>query len=178
MKKKSLELSQVCNLIESGPVILLSTAQGKRMNVMPMSWHTMIDFDPPLIGIILGDQNHSFGTLKATRECVINIPTVDLAEEMLACGNVSGAKVDKFEMFDLTPTRGARVKAPLIEECYANLECRVVDTKMAAKYNLFILQVVKAWVNPAVKNPKTLHHVGGTHFMIAGNRIRLKAKKQ
>jgi flavin reductase (DIM6/NTAB) family NADH-FMN oxidoreductase RutF len=43
------------------------------------------------------------------------------------------------------------VKAPLIRECFANLECIVVDMQMAKKYNLFILEVLQAWILPTKK---------------------------
>ena len=69
-----------------------------------------------------------------------------------------------------------RVKAPLIAECYANLECRVVDTRAVAKYGFFVLEVIQAWINPAVKHPQTIHHLGEGQFMVAGRRIRLPSQ--
>jgi flavin reductase (DIM6/NTAB) family NADH-FMN oxidoreductase RutF len=84
----------------------------------------MIEFEPPLVGRVISNRNHSFGLWKATKECVINIPTVEIAEKVVACGNCSGADIDKFEKFCLTPKTAARVGAPLIGACYANLECR------------------------------------------------------
>jgi flavin reductase (DIM6/NTAB) family NADH-FMN oxidoreductase RutF len=90
----------------------------------------MIEFEPPLVGFVISNSNYSFGLLKATKECVINIPTVEIAEKVVGCGNTSGAKTDKFGMFCLTPRPASKVGAPLIEECYVNLECRVADTKM------------------------------------------------
>jgi flavin reductase (DIM6/NTAB) family NADH-FMN oxidoreductase RutF len=141
MKKKTLPLSRVYRLLEPGPVVLVTTARKGQANIMVMSWHTMIDFEPPIVGCVISSRNYSFDTLKATRECVINIPTVDLAKKVVACGNSSGRKVDKFQAFGLTPVAATHVKPPLIDECYANLECKVVDTRMASKYNLFILEV-------------------------------------
>ena len=78
MTKKSFPLSRVYRLLEPGPVVLLTTAEKGRANVMTMSWHTMMEFEPPLVGCVISDRNHSFGVLKATRECVINIPTAEL----------------------------------------------------------------------------------------------------
>jgi flavin reductase (DIM6/NTAB) family NADH-FMN oxidoreductase RutF len=100
---------------------------------------------------------------------------VELAEKVVGCGNTSGAKVDKFERFCLTAKPAVRVGAPLIEECYANLECRVADTSMVSKYCLFVLEVIKACIDPAVKNLRTLHHIGRGNFMVAGETIRLKS---
>src|SRR4030042_2434153 len=176
MAKKSFPLSRVYGLIEPGPVVLVTTARGDRLNIMTMSWHTMLEFTPPIIGCVISNRNYSFGMLKAARECVINIPTVEIAEKVVGCGNTSGANINKFEKFSLTPRPAAQVKAPLIEECYANLECRVADTKMVNKYCFFVLEVVKAWIDPAVKNPRTLHHLGKGNFMVAGKRIKLKSR--
>jgi flavin reductase (DIM6/NTAB) family NADH-FMN oxidoreductase RutF len=176
MARRSYPLSKVYGLLEPGPVTLVTTARDGRANIMTMSWHSMMEFEPPLVGCVISDRNHSFAALKATKECVINIPTVEIAGKVVACGNRSGAKTDKFKKFGLTPLPAKHVEAPLIEECYANLECRVVDTKMVAKYCLFILEVVQAWIDPAVRDPRTLHHRGHGRFMVAGETIKLKSR--
>lgn len=176
MHKKSFPMSKVYGLLEPGPVVLLTTSRKGRVNVMTMSWHTMLEFEPPLVGCVVSNRNFSFGLLKASRECVINIPTVALAKEVVACGNISGQEVDKFSAFNLTPVAASCVKAPLIDECYASLECRVVDGKMVAKYNFFVLEVIKAWVDPLQKNPQTIHHLGKGAFSVAGETIRLPSK--
>lgn len=176
MARKSLPLSKVYGLLEPGPVVMLTTACDGRANIMTMSWHTMMDFEPPLVGCIISNRNHSFGMLRASNECVVNIPTVEIAEKVVGCGNTSGAETDKFKIFGLTPLPAALVCAPLIAECYANLECRVVDSSMVDKYCLFVLEVVKDWIDPAVKNPQTIHHLGSGSFMVAGEKIKLKSK--
>jgi flavin reductase (DIM6/NTAB) family NADH-FMN oxidoreductase RutF len=174
--KKSLPLSKVYGFLEPGPVVLMTTALDGRPNVMTMSWHTMMEFEPPLVGCVISNRNHSFNMLKKSKECVINIPTLEIAEKVVGCGNTSGADTDKFEMFRLTPKPAARVGAPLIDECYANLECRVTDTGMVNKYCLFVLEVIKAWIDPAVKSPRTIHHIGSGNFVVDGERIKLKSK--
>jgi flavin reductase (DIM6/NTAB) family NADH-FMN oxidoreductase RutF len=174
--KRVLPLSRVYRLLEPGPVVLLTTARKGRPNVMTLSWHTMMEFDPPLVGCVVSDRNFTFATLKATKECVINIPTAELAKKVVGCGNVSGRAVDKFAIFRLTPAPASRVAAPLVAECYANLECRVVDARMAAKHCFFVLQVVKAWIDPARQRPRTIHHLGYGAFMVAGRTIKLPSK--
>lgn len=176
MKKRTFPLSRVYQLLEPGPVVMVTTARKGRANIMTMSWHTMMEFEPPLVGCVVSNQNHTFGILKATRECVINIPTVELAAKVVGCGNTSGRSVDKFKAFGLTATPASQVSAPLIGECYANLECCVVDTRMVAKYNFFVLEVLKAWIDPLRKDPKTLHHRGNGVFMVAGRSIKLPSK--
>jgi flavin reductase (DIM6/NTAB) family NADH-FMN oxidoreductase RutF len=174
--KRTFPLSRVYRLLEPGPVVMVTTARKGRANVMSMAWHTMIDFEPPLVGCIISNRNYTFGILKATKQCVINIPTVELAAQVVGCGNCSGRTVDKFEKFRLTPRPASRVEAPLIAECYANLECKLVDATMATKYNFFVLEVLKAWVDPSKKDPRTIHHRGKGTFMVAGRTIKLPSK--
>ena len=173
MSKKPYPLGKVYGLLEPGPVVLVSTADRGKPNVMPMSWHCMLEFEPPLLGCVISARNFSFAAVKKTRQCVINIPTVDLAEAVVGCGNTSGRDTDKFAAFGLTPVAASAVEAPLIAECYANLECRVADTRMVNRYNWFVLEVVQAWVDSSRKEPRTLHHTGWGEFMVAGQRIRL-----
>jgi flavin reductase (DIM6/NTAB) family NADH-FMN oxidoreductase RutF len=176
MKKTSLPLSQVYRLIEPGPVVLLTTSLKGRPNIMTMSWHMMVDFEPPLIACLVSNRDYSFRALKTTKECVINVPTADIAKAVVACGNNSGRSVDKFAKFGLTATQASRVEAPLIAECYASLECRVIDTRLVARYNLFILEVVKAWADRSQKAPKTMHHLGRGRFMVAGRTMTLPSR--
>jgi flavin reductase (DIM6/NTAB) family NADH-FMN oxidoreductase RutF len=176
LPRKSLPLAEVYRLLEPGPVVLLTTARDGRANVMTMSWHTMIDFEPPIVGCVVSNRNFTFNILKATKECVINIPTVELASKVVGCGNTSGRDIDKFKTFGLTTAAASKVNAPLINECYANLECRIVDARMAAKYNFFILEVIKAWIDPSRKQPRTIHHRGRGVFMVAGKTIKLSSK--
>lgn len=176
MAKRSYPLSKVYGLLEPGPVLLLTTAHKGRANVMVMSWHTMMEFEPPLVGCVVSGRNFSFAALKATRQCVLNIPTAELKAKVVACGNSSGRCVDKFEAFGLTSLPARTVAAPLIAECYASLECRVVDTRLLNRYNFFVLQVQQAWIDPACTDPRTLHHRGRGYFMIAGETIKLASK--
>lgn len=176
MARRSYPLPKVYGLLEPGPVILVTTAHQGHRNIMTLSWHTMLEFEPPLVGCVVSDRNHSFELLKASKECVINIPTMELADKVVGCGNTSGSKTDKFKKFGITPLPAKKVGAPLIQECFANLECRVVDTTMVSKYCLFVLEVVQAWMDPAVKDPRTLHHRGQGKFMVAGDTIKLASR--
>ena len=173
---KDLPLSKVYQLLEPGPVVLLTTAHKGRANVMAMSWHMMVEFEPPLIACIVSNRDYSFAALTATKQCVIAIPALQLAPKVVGVGNCSGRNVAKFERFGLTPLPAQRVAPPLVAECFANLECEVVDSRLVNKYNLFVLEVVKAWVDPAQKSPKTIHHRGYGKFAVDGEMIQLKSK--
>lgn len=176
MAKKPFPLSQVYTLLEPGPVTLITTSRNGIPNIMTMSWQTMLEFEPPMVSCVISDRNYSFDTLKKTKECVINIPTVNLAKQVVGCGNTSGAATDKFQKFALTPVNSSRVDAPLIQECFANLECKVVDTRMVNKYGMFVMEIVQAWVDPSIKQPKMIHHLGHGNFALDGEKIKLKSK--
>jgi len=169
-------LSNVFHLIEPGPVVLVTTSHAGRPNIMTMSFHMMIDFEPPLIGCVVGPWNESFTALRATGECVIAVPTVDLASTVVDIGNCSGRDVAKFEAFGLTPLPAEKVAPPLIAECLANLECRVADAGLAGKYSLFILEAVKAWTDPERTERRTIHHNGDGTFVVDGKTLNLKKK--
>ncbi len=108
---------------------------------------------------------------------MIAVPALELAPKVVEIGNCSGRDVDKFERFGLTAAPAERVAPPLVADCFANLECRVADTRLVNKFNLFILEVVKAWTDPAQRNPKTLHHQGYGRFAVDGEIIKLKSMK-
>jgi flavin reductase (DIM6/NTAB) family NADH-FMN oxidoreductase RutF len=173
---RSLALSKVYRLLEPGPVVLLTTAHKGRANIMTMSWHMMMEFEPPLVACVVSNADYSFAALQKHQECVIAIPAAKLAAKVVAIGNTSGQNIDKFQRFGLTPLPAQKVTPPLIAECFANLECKVVDDSMVDRYNLFILEVIKAWTDPAQKNPKTIHHHGYGTFIIDGRTIKLKSK--
>ncbi|ALG91251.1 MULTISPECIES: flavin reductase family protein [Actibacterium] len=171
-----LPLENVYQLLEPGPVVLLTTAHEGRRNVMTMSWHMMVEFTPPLVACVVSSADHSFTALRATGECVIAIPAVEMAQQVVGIGNCSGRDIDKFAAFPVTPRDGRAVAAPLIEECFANLECRVVDTQLVQKFNLFVLEVVQAWTDPQQAAPKTIHHHGYGNFIVDGAALSIESK--
>jgi len=175
MTKRAFPLAKVYGLLEPGPVVLLTTCHKRQANVMTMSWHTMMEFEPPLVGCVVSGRDFSFTALQATRECVLNIPTAELAPLVVECGNASGRKIDKFAAFGIKTKAASQVGAPLLTDCYASLECRVADTRMVNRYNFFVLEVVKAWVDTALKAPRTLHHRGYGRFAIADETMVLKS---
>jgi flavin reductase (DIM6/NTAB) family NADH-FMN oxidoreductase RutF len=161
-------LKKAFQLIEPGPVVLVTTAAGGRNNVMTISWHMVVDFTPR-IALLTGAWNHSFRALIQSKECVIAIPTVDLSAKVVKIGACSGADTDKFKKFALTPLKARSVAAPLIAECLANIECRVVDH--IARHDIFVLEAVQAWIDAQRKERRTFHAKGDGTFVVDGRTI-------
>jgi flavin reductase (DIM6/NTAB) family NADH-FMN oxidoreductase RutF len=166
--KKDFPTHNVRRFLEPGPIVLVSSAHKGETNIMTMGWHMVMEFQPSLVGCIISSANHSFEMIRKSRQCVINIATEDIATAVVKIGNSSGRDIDKFAEFGLTAAPGTHVRAPLIAECYANFECRLVDASQVKKYNMFIFEVVKAHVATAPKVPKTIHYRGDGEFMISG----------
>ena len=176
-RKKDFPVSDVRRFLEPGPIVLVSSAWEGETNIMTMGWHMVMGFEPSLIGCYIWEENHSFDVIRRAKACVINIPTEDLAPKVVDIGNSSGRDTDKFAEFGLTAIPGADVEAPLIRECYANFECRLVDASLIQRYSLFVLEVVKAHVATSPKFPRTIHYRGDGLFMISGaNTSRYKGR--
>ena len=165
---RRLKLSRAFTLIEPGPVVLVTTHDGRKNNVMTISWTTVVDFTP-LFAITTGPWNHSFAALRRSRECVIAVPTVDMLDAVVGIGTCSGADTDKFARFGLAAVRGKFVQAPLIKQCLANIECRVTD--IVSKHNIVVLEGLAAYVDSARKERRTLHAVGDGTFVVDGRKL-------
>ena len=170
-----LQLGKAFTLMEPGPVVFITTNNGERDNVMTISWTMVIDFKP-IFAITTGPWNYSYEALRKSRECVIAIPTVDLIDKVVGVGTCSGSDVNKFERFGLTALRGRHVRAPLIKECVANIECRVVD--IVSKHNIVVLEGLSAYRDDARKEKRTIHAVGDGTFIVDGRKIDRKKMMQ
>ncbi|CAG4997265.1 hypothetical protein DYBT9275_01730 [Dyadobacter sp. CECT 9275] len=169
-------LNKLARLLEPGPLVLVTTGHQDNSNIMTMGFHMMVQHDPPLIAFVMGPWDFSHKALVETGTCVIAIPGADLMEKAVDIGNCSGAETDKFKRFNLDPLDAEIVGAPLIKQCLANIECRVVDTQLSEKYNLFVVEAVRAWVNRSRKEQRIFHHKGDGTFSLDGRTIDMKAR--
>jgi flavin reductase (DIM6/NTAB) family NADH-FMN oxidoreductase RutF len=165
---QELPLNKAFMLLEPGPVVLVTTASKGKNNIMTISWHMVMDFTPQF-ALMTGAWNYSFEALTKNRECVIAIPTVDIAQMVVEIGVCSGSDTDKFKKFELTPLKAKSVEAPLIKECLANIECRVTD--YIEKHSIFILDAVYAWIDADRKEHRTIHANGDGTFIVDGRII-------
>ena len=165
-----LSLNKAFMLFEPGPVILVSTHDGKKNNLMTISWHMVTDFTPTL-ALTTGPWNHSFKAMMKKKECVLVVPTVDIIEKVISIGDCSGKDTDKFKKFELTPLPASEVAAPLVKECLACLECKIID--YIEEPGIFLLQGVKAWTDNERKERRTFHANGDGTFVVDGEKIDL-----
>lgn len=172
--KRSFPIAKTRRHLEPGPIVLVSSAWKGKTNIMTLGWHGMIAYEQ--VVTYIWDANHSYDMIRSSQQCVINVPTADMIETVVGIGNCHGARIDKFEKFDLTAVEAGKVDAPLIGECYASFECQLADDSLVEDRGLFIWDVVKAHVASTPKNPKTIHYRGDGEFMIGGKAIDMKRK--
>ena len=165
---RRMRISKAFTLMESGPVVLVTTNDGEKDNIMTISWTMVIDFTP-LFAMTTGPWNYSYAALRKARECVISIPAVDLIDQVVGVGTCSGADTDKFRKFGLTPVKGRHVRSPLIKECLANIECRVID--IIKRHNIVVLEGIAAYFDSSRKEKRTIHAIGDGTFVVDGRRL-------
>ena len=173
--KEDYPVADIRRFLEPGPVVLVSSTWKGESDVMTMAWHMLMEFTPSLLGCFISDANHSYEMIKRSMECVINLPTADMVDQVVAIGNCSGEDTDKFTAFGLTAQPAEQVGAPLIAECYANFECKLAQVAGNPKGGFFIFECVKAHVATSPKLPETLHSRGNGEFMVSGRTISRKS---
>ena len=175
--KKSIKLDKAHLLINHGPVVLITSHDGKKANIMTLAWTTPLNWAPPTIGVVIGDQAYSKKVILRTKQFVVNIPTEKILKETVYCGSVSGKNFDKFAKSGLTQYPAKKVKVPLIKECVGHLECRVVKVHKFGDASLIVGRVLAASADDGLFDDrlkvedlraKTVHHLGGSYFSVPG----------
>ena len=166
---KEIRTDRVYRYFEQGPTILIITHDGERSNLMPASYHMMLD-ERGTIAIGTGAWAYSYATLLETKECVLAIPTAGIIETVVRTGNCSGSDTDKFKKFRLTAIPAETVRPPLLGEAFINAECVLVEDDITDRYNILILDIRKAWRNDDIADKRLFRHNGNGIFTIDGEK--------
>ncbi|MDY0055151.1 MAG: flavin reductase family protein [Methyloversatilis sp.] len=184
MPIQSVPLPQAYRLLNHGPTVLVSSADGTRRNVMAAAWCMPLDFDPPKIVVVIDRSTFTRELINASGEFAINVPPRALLDATVAAGSDSGRDTDKFAALDLATFAATRIAAPLVGGCVAWLECKVVpEARNQDRYDLFIGEAVAAHADSRVFSNgrwhfgdsddalRTLHHVAGGAFFVTGDAV-------
>jgi len=145
--------------------------EGNR-NMVTLAWTMPTSFSPPLVAISISPKRYSHRLIKETKEFCINIPTMEIVKQVLFCGRHSGYAFDKFRETKLTPIKAKKVKPPLIKECAAHIECKVVSEFETGDHTIFVGEVLSATVSKELfdkgydlKKVKPIYHAGFDDFV-------------
>jgi len=174
MKKIEVPNQKAYRLIYPRLVVLVSCIDPttKKLNIITLAWTTPLSANPPLVGILVAPRRYSHELISSAREFVVNIPTVEILDKAIKCGKISGRMHDKFSEIGLTAKPAKIVKTPIIEECVAHLECKLVDQLTIGDHTLFIGEVVAAYANEGafdgqfmdIERVRTFFQVSGDSF--------------
>lgn len=181
-KCQPVELAKSYLLLNHGPVTLVSSAFHGRRNVMAASWVMPLDFDPPKVVAVIDGRSFTRELIEASGEFALNVPYRRIADKVLAAGSVCGRDGDKFTHAGLEAFPAGKIGAPLVGDCAAWLECKVIPEKHnQQRYDLFVAEVVAAWADPAVFSDgrwhfpdaarRTIHYQAGGSFFETGRSI-------
>ena len=186
------DLSKAYRLLNHGPTVLVSTANGEQRNVMAAAWNMPLDFDPPKIAIVIDKNTYTRELIAASGSFAINVPCRAQADMVVRVGSSSGRELvgkeaaNKFSAFNLPTFAAAKIAAPLLEGCVAWLECRVLpEPHIQSTYDLFLAEVVAAYADEHVFSDghwhfdghdelRTLHHIAGGNFFTTGASLQAK----
>ena len=171
MTLKEKKIEKAFTYLESGPVILVTTKDGKKKNVMTISWHMVLEFNCR-IALCTGSWNESFDTIMKTKECVICVPAVDIIDKVIGVGTKHASEIDKFETYKIKTAKATKVKAPLLPECLACIECKLDG--YLPDHNILVFDAVKLWVNSGKKEKRLVHAIGDGTFVVDGEKLNYK----
>ena len=170
VRKLDVDSAQITRVMHPQHTILLTCINGNgKTNIMTIAWYTPVSFDPPLVAISISPERHSYGMIRETGEFVINIPTMDLVKETLFCGRRSGKQHDKFKETGLTPLPSKRVKPPIIKECVAHVECKLLKQMTVGDHEILVGEVLAAYANEGFFNDGYNLHKVSPIFHVAGD---------
>jgi len=174
---KNIPLNEAYRLINSSPVVLITSAYKNQKNVMTLNWLNIINSEPFIIGAAIAKDSYTSYLIEKTKEFGINVPDKKLLPQIKLCGNLSGREVDKFKKANLNIFEAEKIKAPLIKECSAFIECKVKKKLIFGDVNFFIAEAVSAKVNEKIFNKiynidkiKFVHHLGGGNFYFSSKK--------
>jgi len=177
--KSNININSSTRLLHPMHTVLVScVGKSGKPNITTMAWAMPTSHQPPLIAISLAPNRHSHSLIAESGEFIINIPTLEQLQAVLACGAFSGRSFDKFKKANFTLMQAKKVKAPAIRECIAHLECTVEGQFTTGDHTVFIGKIVEAYADQGVftetydlKKVRMLYHLGGNNFAVLDPKI-------
>ncbi|MCM8793462.1 MAG: flavin reductase family protein [Candidatus Omnitrophica bacterium] len=169
--KVEVSLRRANRLINHGPVVLVTSKYKDKANIITLAWITPVSHNPPLVAICIHKGHFSHELIEKSKEFVINVPGEELLDKVQGCGIVSGMEVDKFKKFKLTAIKAKEVNSPLIAECFAHLECKLVKIYPGGDHSIFLGEIIYAQADEGIftevldiEKVKTIHHLGANFY--------------
>ncbi len=130
----------------SGVTIVTMQAE-QQQHGLTVSGFLSISPEPPLVLISIGQELTSDTLLQASGAFAVNL----LRDDQRELSDRFAGRLGVIDRFEGLKTQAAATGAPILEDCLAWLDCRVVSTQVAGDHTLYIGEVVAAGVNDSTK---------------------------
>ncbi|WP_114811665.1 flavin reductase family protein [Paraburkholderia kururiensis] len=181
-------LEHASRLINHGPTVLVTSADGSRRNVMAAAWSMPVEFTPPRIAVVIDKHTFTRELAMASGTFGICVPGAAFIDHTYAVGSSSGREMDKFAKYGIETVQGPVLGLPLVETgCAAWMECRLIrEPHTEDAYDTCFGEVVAAAADSRVfanghwnfdgsnAGLHTLHHLGAGIFVPVSNQVRAK----
>ncbi|MBI4320296.1 MAG: flavin reductase family protein [Chloroflexi bacterium] len=173
--KEEIAVSQCPRMLNPGPVVLVTSTLKGQPNIMTAAWSMALSFNPTMVGVSIAPRRLTHEFIQKSEEFVLNVPTLRIMKQVHYCGSVSGRNVDKFKESGLIPITPREVRAPLVEQCLAHIECALVNAITIGDHTLFVGQVLSVQVEKDTfdnawllkeEEAKPLHNLGGRLYAV------------
>lgn len=178
-KKVAVAPKMAYRLLHPRHTVLVSCADKTgKANIITLAWTMPTSAHPPMVAMSIKPNRLSYKMITETKEFVVNVPTMEIVKETLFCGRISGTERDKFKGTHLTRMRAKKVHAPIIKQCVAHLECKLVRKIKTGDHTLFVGQIIAAYANEGafgktldIKKIKPVYHMGGDDFTTVSSEV-------
>jgi flavin reductase (DIM6/NTAB) family NADH-FMN oxidoreductase RutF len=171
--RRNLDETDARRLLSGGPVVLVTASHRGRHNVMPVAYVMPLSLAPPVVGLSISPERHTFDVIKMTDEFAINIPTRELLHHVQYLGSLSGVDYDKLDLTKLPYFRARKVDTILLEGCVGWIECALENMVEMGDHHLVVGNVVAVqaddeafsdhWLLPD-EDLKPLHYLGANLY--------------
>ncbi len=124
--------------VETG-VHIVTTKLGDKLNGLAVAWVSRASMQPPMVMISVGKTRYSHDLIKKSKIFAVNVLGQDHIEVGRHFGMQSGKNVDKLKDIEF---EAKATGAPIIKDCIAWLDCKVVNECDAGDHTIFVGEVV------------------------------------
>ena len=128
-------------------VSIVTMQTEERRHGLTVSGFLSISPEPPLVLISVGQELASDSLLQASGAYAVHF----LREDQHELSDRFAGRLGEVDRFEGLTMHTAATGAPILDDCLAWLDCRVVSTHVVGDHTLFIGEVVAAGVNGPAK---------------------------
>ncbi|RPF53334.1 flavin reductase family protein [Aquisalibacillus elongatus] len=126
-----------------GMVAIVTVSHNGSDNVMSAGWHSYISYDPPIYGVAIGRERHTYSLVKNAGYFAIHFLPLEKAQFIQEAGTYTGADLNKFEQGNMEFEYGTASGAPILKDAYVVYECKTIDINTYGDHDWFVGDIIQ-----------------------------------